>query len=355
MATTDEFLKLLMAGGTSAVSAVNPAAVGLELAPEVGKAVLAATQAAKSRKLERSTRRPVYAPTSAQEEALATQRNAMGLAPGLRQQALLSDRAAGSSINAIQATGGGTGEKMAALANVDQIGQETALRQGAEQDQYASTQNQALQRALAQYGEIQQKAWEYNKALPYQQISEKAAQLGNAANMNAYDAAKSAGGAIAAGIGFDRHADTPTTIDPDTGLRVQANSGMMGDAASKIIGTARTPVNAKNPLVSQKVEHVATVDANDVTPQYQPFDEASYKKATGLPSVMIRSKDARMGFKDQTIENPDLNFQSEADKKKAMKFNPDTGQMEYDFNSVIPPYKKPYRSVADPLARYLAR
>ncbi len=355
MATTDDFMKLLAAGGTSALSAVNPAAAGLALVPEIGKGVLAATQYAKARKLEKSTRRPVYAPSAADTEALMTQRNAMGMAPGLQQQAMLADRAAGSSINAIQSTGGGMGEKMAALANVDQIGQETALRQGAEQDQYASSQNQALQRALAQYGQLQEKAWQYNKSQPYEEISAKAAALQNAGNMNLYDAAKGAGGAIASTIGFKGNADAPTTIDPNTGLKQMATTGMAGDAMGKVLGSARIPVNAKNPLVSQKVGHVATVDANAVTPQYKPFDQAEYTKATGLPPVTIRSKDARMGFKDQTIENPDLNFQSEADKKKTMKFSPDTGQMEYDFNSITPPYKKPYASMYDPLARLLAR
>lgn len=212
-----DLLKLLYSGGKAAVSAVNPVAAGLSIIPEIGKGALALSQAIRARQLEKSTKRPVYAPPGSATEALNLQRNlAYGQAPGLSQATQLADRANAGANAAILDSGGGTAERMAALATVNQGAQESALQRGAMQAQYTTGQQQALAAGLNDYAKYQDEMFRYNKDAPFMAASQKAAELRDAANVNAYDMAKSIGGSVASTIGYNNLREGLKRVSPES-------------------------------------------------------------------------------------------------------------------------------------------
>ena len=187
--------------GMNIASAVNPVVAGIGAIPEAFKLGLGVTQALRARKIEKSQQRPIFGIPGAAQNALAGQYNlAMGQAPGLNtaQQQLAQARA--GSVSAVQNSGGGGAERLAALTMLDQNAGNQARELGAMQEQWQAQQQANLINAQNQYADWQQRAWEYNKYKPYEQAMAKAAELRNAANTNFYGAAKSAGGLISSAL-----------------------------------------------------------------------------------------------------------------------------------------------------------
>lgn len=238
--------------GMNAASAVNPAMMGLGMIPEAFKLGLGVTQALRARKIEKTQQRPIFNIPGAAQNAMAGQYNlASGQAPGLNTAMQQLAQAQAGSINAVQNSGGGGAERLAALTMLDQNAGNQAQQLGATQQQWQATQQQNLINQQNQYADWQQRAWEYNKYKPYEQAMAKAAELRNAANTNIYGAAKSTGGLISSALSGGN--DTAGTAQ-------KAASGMAGG------GLAGAAGGVVGKTVNDLAKDVAAEDAVKVMP-----------------------------------------------------------------------------------------
>lgn len=227
----DEVLKLLKAGGTAAASAVNPYAAALNAGSQLFQLGTSVFDAAKARKLEKSQSRPVLETPAAQQEALATQRNlAMGNAPGLSvAQNQLAQNFAGSAA-AIQGSGGGQAETLAALTRLDQNAGNQAMNLASMQDNWRATQQQNLINELHTEANWQKAKFDYNQDEPYRNAMAAAQQLRDAAKSNAFEAIKGIGGTVASTIGYNQDGGSS-----GGGEGAKASTGLAGDGLSGVI------------------------------------------------------------------------------------------------------------------------
>jgi hypothetical protein len=144
--------------------------------------------------------RPIYDIPQASKEAMENQRRlaAMEKAPGT--DALLNQirqQGAAATQNVKEMTGGSAG---GAKAATDIYGKELEALQGmqANQQQFRLQQQQNLNQALNQYGQMQQQAWDYNVNQPYQQAMAAKSALTGAGLANLTNAATGTLGTIGA-------------------------------------------------------------------------------------------------------------------------------------------------------------
>jgi hypothetical protein len=194
----EEFGKMLLGGGMTAASAINPAMAIAGAAQPLFQGILGLTQGARARKMSQRYPRPSYQIPGAATNAINDQRNlAMGQAPGLdiaRQQLMQSQ--AGSA-NAIMGSGGGGNETLAALAMLDQNAGDQALNLGAMQEQFKAQQMGNLINQQNAYADWQAKKQEWDSLQPYIQAQEKAAAMNDAANVNIDESLRTGGGLVA--------------------------------------------------------------------------------------------------------------------------------------------------------------
>lgn len=187
--------------GLAAASAVNPAMAAIGAVPELFKLGLGVSQAIRARKIEKSQQRPVYQIPGAAQQALANQQNlAMGQAPGLSTALNQMAQSQAGSLAAMQNSGGGMGERLAAMALTDRNASNAALEAGAMQEQWRAQQMGNLINEQNRFANWQERAWEYNKNKPYEEAMAKSADLRDAANENFYGAVKAGGGLIASAL-----------------------------------------------------------------------------------------------------------------------------------------------------------
>lgn len=282
---------LIGAGGMSAASAIAPPLAAIGAGSELFKLGLSVAQAIRARNMAKSdaARRPTFTIPGAATNALNDQRNlAMGAAPGLSYEAQIQAQNNAATNAAIMNSGGGSAERLGALAAANQGMNQNALQMGAQQDQWKAQQAQNLIGAQDNYANWQQQAWEYNRNKPYEQINAAAKDLGNASNMNAYDALKSGGGLLSSAIKKGMAASAGTSS--------AAQGGLMGNALGKL---SMPP--ASNDVAAPMDNTQLTTD-NEVTGRLTPagFDPPALDpNATQLrkPSMAagINSMDAGVG------------------------------------------------------------
>lgn len=226
---TLDFAKLLGAGGLAGASAIAPPIALLGAVPEVAKLIGGIGQRIQANKIGKRTQRPMYEIPQSAIDALATQQNlAMGNAPGLSTaQNQLAQSQAGS-ISAIQGSGGGQAETMAALALLDQNAGTAAQNLGAMQEDWKAGQYANLINEKNRMAQWEQQQFLYDKDEPYRNAMEKMSQLREEGNQNMYDAGKSLGGLAASTI----------TSDGD-------GEGTMGEAASRLAGSAGSRIGTR--------------------------------------------------------------------------------------------------------------
>jgi hypothetical protein len=283
--------------GMNVASAVNPAMMGLGMIPEAFKLGLGVTQALRARKIEKTQQRPIFNIPGAAQNAMAGQYNlASGQAPGLNTAMQQLAQAQAGSINAVQNSGGGGAERLAALTMLDQNAGNQAQQLGATQQQWQAEQQANLINQQNRYADWQQRAWEYNKYKPYEQAMAKAAELRNAANTNIYGAAKSTGGLISSALKGSQPA----------GIAQKAASGMVGGG---LAGLGKT--------VNDLAKDVAAEEAAKA-PQTNPLTAPQFNPMTGSDD----SEAINQAILDEKYANG------------APKFNPNQGMETYDFNAI---------------------
>lgn len=229
----EKFGQMLLGGGMTAASAINPAMAIAGAAQPLFQGVLGLTQGARARKISQRYPRPSYQIPGAATNALNDQRNlAMGQTPGLssaRQQMMQSQ--AGSA-NAIMQSGGGNNETLAALAMLDQNAGNQALNLGAMDEQFRAQQMGNLINQQNAYAQWQEKKQEWDSFRPYIEAQEKAAAMNDAANTNIHDALGVGGGLVA---------QTLVKKDKAPGEAMAGKTGLaskgLGAALSKSVGS----------------------------------------------------------------------------------------------------------------------
>jgi len=143
-------------------------------------------QKKKADELEKSLKRPTYAPPTAAQEALGMART-QALSPRIPGQSAMEDAVRGNAASSLEAiTKGGAGSN-AIIAGA------TAVNQGANTamgniNTMANQQNERdqmnLQRELGRFSTLQDQAWEYNQKKPYEEGAAAQAALREASNRN---------------------------------------------------------------------------------------------------------------------------------------------------------------------------
>ena len=219
MAGEAELLKQILGmagtGGLSAASAVNPYAAAANAVPQLIQGGIGIAQAIKGAKLAKSTTRPWMKAPAAQTEALFNARNmAAGQAPGLNTAIQQLAQSQAGSTSAIQNSGGGGAERLAALAMLDQNAGDQALDLGAMQENWQAQQALNLQNQLMQMAETQQRQFMYNKDEPYRNIMQASKEQTDAGIQNIHGAATGLGGTFASAITKGAKADVNALVDP---------------------------------------------------------------------------------------------------------------------------------------------
>lgn len=268
MAILDEAATAL-GTGMNIASAVNPVVAGIGAIPEVFKLGLGVSQALRARKIEKSQQRPLFTIPNAAQNAMAGQETlASGQAPGLSTAMNQLSQAQAGSTAAVQNSGGGGGERLAALTMLNQNAGNQALGLGAQQQQWQAQQQQNLINLQNQYADWQQRAWEYNKYKPYEQAMAKAAELRNAANTNIYGAAKSGGGLISSALS----GGSGTTSDAAQ-KAASGGTGMMSGSMGKTLGQLAKEVAAQDATSNDNGQIPFMGDVNPGAKQYNPGGE----------------------------------------------------------------------------------
>lgn len=232
----DEFFKkILEFGGTgalSAASALNPATAIMGAIPgvyQLGKGII---QDIQGDKLAKSAVRPVMNMTPAQQAALAQAFNLMrGEAPGSQAARDAMARSQAGSIAAIQNSGGGGAERLAALTRLNQNANTAAMDLGAMQQQFAIQQAMNYQNQLMQADETQKRQFLYNQDEPYRNTMAKAEALDTAGPRNIMEGLERLGRAGASAISQD----------------VKVNAQGLEQASSGITPAAKVPAPVFNP------------------------------------------------------------------------------------------------------------
>lgn len=284
----DEFFKKILefggTGGLSAASALNPATAIMGAIPgvyQLGKGII---QDIQGDKLAKSAVRPVMNMTPAQQAALAQAFNLMrGEAPGSQAARDAMARSQAGSIAAIQNSGGGGAERLAALTRLNQNANTAAMDLGAMQQQFALQQAMNYQNQLMQADETQKRQFLYNQDEPYRNTMAKAEALDTAGPRNIMEGLERLGRAGASAISQDVKVNTPDpnpgniesitsrtvdTISPSTGIdermqrtSVQANDGTLQERVQSSVmpsmdginqRSMRTTVNIDEPLPEPK-------------------------------------------------------------------------------------------------------
>ena len=306
MAGVDQVSKLLTAGGTSALSAVSPWTLAAGLPAEAFKLGKGIADRALANKIDRRTQRPMFQIPGAAIEGLNLQRNlAAGQSPGLSQaQNLMAQSQAGNTA-AILNSGGSSGERMAALMGQNQIANQGALQLGAQQENWAASQNQNLINQLGQFEDWQQKKWNWDIQQPYEQAKAKAAELRADASQNIYGALRGIGGQAAATI--KTGGEDASTLD----------AGTDNPSPSKITG-----IQPKK--VGTVLDGTELPQRDYLMPEKESFDP------TTMPRYGQRTmEDIYPGYKEQAEERA-----RKAPFPPAPEFNPNQGMESYDFNSL---------------------
>lgn len=215
--------------GMGAASAISPWMAAAGAVPELFKLGQGIAQSVRARKIERSQQRPTYTPPAAAVEALANQRAlAAGEAPGMSAARNQLASSMGGSIAAIQGSGGGQAERLAALTRLNRNASLAALDLGARQQEWRASQEANLINQLDRFAPYQEAAWEYNRNKPYQEAMQMASDLRTTGVKNQYSALKQ--GAALAGAAMVKEPPAPTA----TGAA--SRTGMAGGGLSTILG-----------------------------------------------------------------------------------------------------------------------
>lgn len=296
-----DFSKLLTAGGTAATSAVSPWTLAAAAPAELFKLGKGIADRSLANKLDRSSRRPGFEIPAAAIEALGTQRNlAMGRAPGQAAAENLMLQSQAGNTNAILNSGGGAGERMAALLGQNQFANQSALQLAANQENWTASQNQNLIGQLNRFEDWQQKKWMWDKQQPYEQAKQKAAELRGDASQNIYGALRGIGGQAASVIGYD-----------NDGGSIENGTSRLSGAAGSAIGTRQ----AESPADSIRTQN-QRIDRSNMGPQGEG-------PGTDMDYLSAKNKDAVISDPDGLMQDPEklINRNGESAKSDVPKLD----------------------------------
>lgn len=208
----------LLANGAGAVSALNPVTAGLAAVPALMEMGLGIGQQIKGHQMAKSAVRPTLGIMPSQTQALYNAQNmAGGIAPGmsLAKNQLASNNA--GTTYAIQNSGGGTQDRLAALLMNSRNADANAMQLGAQQEAYSQAMQMNLQNQLMQKAEAEQRLFNYNLDEPYRNLTAMAAAKQNAGVQNMHEGANSLGGVAASAIKLGGNQKMPSlnpTVTP---------------------------------------------------------------------------------------------------------------------------------------------
>lgn len=277
---------LLLNGGMSAASALNPAFAIAGAAAPLFQGILGLTQGARARQISKRNPRQEFAIPGAATNALNDQRNlAMGQAPGISNAMNQLAQSQAASIAAMQNSGGGAGERLAAMALLDRNAGASALDLGAMQEDWKARQMANLVNQQNDYAKWQAQKWDYDVNQPYQEAQAKAAAMNDAANSNIHNALEVAGGLV----GQTLTGASPAGQASGAASRQGAGSGIAGKGASMALDTAMKksadpskiePITTRTPSVMQEPSYNYAADGT-TTPFVGPRNRINFNPDIG--------------------------------------------------------------------------